>query len=231
MTDRIVLGEEEFLALASLKEIVGGFLHEIAQPLNAIMIASQVIQMKLQRSQVPSEEKAYSIDRLGMITAQVQRANEALESLRHFSRGSGRPFQGDLAGLFKKVRDLMGQQFMSRAIELIIDEEGTSRPLHGQEHLLIGVVVQAMVFARDTVQLIEARHSAKRLPYTKSIKVTLSSHEESVSAMVSWNCGDIPREEFPDPSVHPGLLAAGAVIASLGGALETKDSSLLITFP
>ncbi|MEW6349155.1 MAG: hypothetical protein AB1646_08840 [Thermodesulfobacteriota bacterium] len=231
MNERISLGEEEFVALTSLREIVGGFVHEMAQPLNAIMIASQVIQMKLQRSLAPMEEKAYSIDRLGMITAQVQRANEILEGLRHFSRGSGPAFRGDLAALFKKVRDLMGQQFMSRGIELTLHEEGTSLPVKGEETILLGVVVHAMAVARDSVQLLEARHSAKGLSYSKTIKVSLSSLGDRSSARISWNRGDIPAEELPELAVHARLLAAGQVIASRGGEIEPGDASVSITFP
>ena len=56
--------QEDLLRLASLGEVFGGFAHEIAQPLNAIMIASQVVQLKVERSALPKEEKEFITQRL-----------------------------------------------------------------------------------------------------------------------------------------------------------------------
>ncbi len=45
MESNDLLAHEDILQLTSLREVFGGFAHEIAQPLNAIMIATQVFQL------------------------------------------------------------------------------------------------------------------------------------------------------------------------------------------
>ncbi len=82
METKNCLSQEDLLRLASLGEVFGGFAHEIAQPLNAIMIASQVVQLKVERSDLPEEEKKFVVHRLSIVTSQVQKASEIVESLR-----------------------------------------------------------------------------------------------------------------------------------------------------
>ena len=65
---------DEILHLTSFKEIFGGFAHEIAQPLNALMIAAQVIQFKVEQSILLQDEKSYVLQRLDLMMKQVKRA-------------------------------------------------------------------------------------------------------------------------------------------------------------
>ena len=234
MKDRLSLGEEELVAMASLKEIVGGFIHEIAQPLNAIMIASQVIQMKLQRGQAPEEEKIYSIDRLKVIGSQVQRANEILDSLRGFARGgsSQKARVADLASLVQVVKGLMSQQFTSRGIELTIEGLEHACPVGADPNLVQGVIVMTLAFVRDKVQLIGERHVADDLKHKKSVQVCLMHGEGLPSVRMTWNPGDVPsREDLPEPRSLIGLLAARTLITGAGGTIDHGESSLMITFP
>ncbi len=233
MKDRLSLGDEDLVGMVSLKEIVGGFIHEIAQPLNAIMIASQVIQMKLQRGHAPEEEKAYSIDRLKMIGSQVQRAKEILDSLRGFARGSSQPPRfGDLGAWVQTVKGLMAQQFTSRGIELTLEEPGQSFPVGVDPNTVQGSVVMALAFVRDKCQLIGEWHAANNLKYKKAIKIRLVHVKGLSSVQITWNSGDLPaNHDIPEPPSLVGLRAARAVLASAGGTLERRATGLLIGFP
>lgn len=143
------LSQEDLLRLASLGEVFGGFAHEIAQPLNAIMIASQVVQLKVERSDLPEEEKKFVVHRLNIVTSQVQKASEIVESLRLFS---GASFSGSgetgLKGIFEKVYGLMGQQFISRGIDLKCECDEALPSIRNNPNLLEGVMVQGLAFAR-----------------------------------------------------------------------------------
>ncbi len=234
MKDRLSLGEEELVAMASLKEIVGGFIHEIAQPLNAIMIASQVIQMKLQRGQAPDEEKAYSVDRLKVIGSQVQRANEILDSLRGFARGGSSQAVrvADLATSVQVVKGLMSQQFISRGIELTLEGMEHACAVGADPNLVLGVMVMALAFVRDKVQLIGERHAADDRKHKKSAQVCLMRGEGVSSVRMTWDPGDVPSgEDPPEPRSLVGLLAARTLITGAGGTIEHGKSSLVITFP
>jgi len=59
MEPRDRLPDEDILHLTSLEEVFGGFAHEIAQPLHTIMIASQVLQLKLARTDLADAEKEF----------------------------------------------------------------------------------------------------------------------------------------------------------------------------
>ena len=59
MEIKVPLADEDVLQLTAFEELFAGFAHEIAQPLNAIMIASQVIQLKMEAASLTSDEKAF----------------------------------------------------------------------------------------------------------------------------------------------------------------------------
>ena len=59
MDVKVSLADEDVLQLTAFEELYAGFAHEIAQPLNAIMIASQVIQLKIEATGLTSDEKTW----------------------------------------------------------------------------------------------------------------------------------------------------------------------------
>ncbi len=72
MEIRVPLADEDVLQLTTFEELFAGFAHEIAQPLNAVMIASQVIQIKIDGTSLSPDEKAFFTQRLGIVTSQIQ---------------------------------------------------------------------------------------------------------------------------------------------------------------
>ena len=79
MADINQISQEDVLALIALREVLGGFAHEIAQPLNAIMMASQVVQLGIRRSTLLEEEKSFIAQRLDILSSQVHKAGNILE--------------------------------------------------------------------------------------------------------------------------------------------------------
>ena len=157
------LSPEEILHLTSLREIFNGFTHEIAQPLHTIMIASQVLQLKISRTNFVETDKDFLTQRLDIVVNQIQRATQIIESMRRFARGEqhdGYPINA--RELLNRVQTLMGQQFAGRGIDLIVKSEEGLPSLAGNPAIVEDVLVHCLAFARDTIAL--ARHHPLRPP-------------------------------------------------------------------
>jgi phosphoglycerate-specific signal transduction histidine kinase len=228
-----LLAHEDILHLTALREVFSGFAHEIAQPLNAIMIATQVIQLKLDRSFLTEEEKAFLKQRLGIVTSQAQRASHIVENLRLFSRAnaSGAVPIG-IREAFETIRGLMGQQFIARGIDLTWECDQLPCSTRESMHLIEGVIVQALAFARDCALTIGNWHERKGMPYKKAVDVHLVANNSATRMTITWDRGQFqPSDETMDCSKHIGLSIASSVMTGLGGRLESSVSALTIDFP
>jgi nitrogen-specific signal transduction histidine kinase len=226
------LAQEDLLRLASLGEVFGGFAHEMAQPLNAIMIASQVVQLKVERSDLPEEEKAFIVHRLNIVTSQVQKASRIVERLRVFS---GANFSGigetGLKEVFEKIHGLMGQQFVSRGIELNCECDDALPSIRNNPNLVEGIMVQGLAFARDAIAALGVWHDQRGIPYKKSLTVKFTELEGVCAAHILWDSGALPADvSLMDAQQHTGLATAGTVLASMGGRLEAAGSVIKMTF-
>jgi nitrogen-specific signal transduction histidine kinase len=228
-----LLAHEDILHLTSLREVFGGFAHEIAQPLNAIMIATQVIQLKLDRSLLTEEEKGFLKQRLSIVTGQAQRATQIVENLRVFSRGSpcGAAQKG-IRAAFQAIHGLMGQQFVGRGIQLTWECAELPPGTCENMHLIEGVIVQALAFARDSVSAISSWHEEKGMLYKKKVDVRIAPVDSRSRMAITWDLGELPPTyEMTGFANRAGLFTASSVIAGLGGRLEPSASELTIDFP
>ena len=189
------LPQEDLLRLASLGEVFGGFAHEIAQPLNAIMIASQVVQLKVERSDLPEEEKKFIAHRLNIVNSQVQKASQIVESLRVFSGANVSGFgETGLKGIFEKIYGLMEQQFISRGIEFRCECDEALPSIRNNPNLVEGVMVQGLAFARDAVAALGVWHDQRSIPYKKFLTVRFTELDGVCSADILWDSGGLPAD-------------------------------------
>ncbi len=175
MEIRVPLADEDVLQLTTFEELFAGFAHEIAQPLNAVMIASQVIQIKIDGTSLSADEKAFFNQRLGIVTSQIQKVSHLLESFRGLSRrgqsGLGGP--ADVETIFNRVYSLMAQQFAARGIQVDI-EKTDARPLVLEQFGKIeAAIVQSLAFTRDLISAIGQWHREAQIEYYKSLKIKL----------------------------------------------------------
>jgi signal transduction histidine kinase len=228
------LSPEDILNFASLKELFGGFAHEIAQPLNAIMIASQVIQFKLDRTYLTEEEKGFLKHRLNIVTGQVQKAIEIIESLRAFVKGertNAKPLS--IKQALEKVHGLMGQQFVGRGIDVELDlHEHVSEeyPL-GKPNLVENVIVQALAYSRDTIFRLGQLHDQSGNPYTKKLQVRLIDSDIGATVSLSWKPEDTGVAIPEEIGAHLGLQTASTLLTDLGGSVEVSAAGVIVTFP
>ncbi len=233
MDIKVSLADEDVLQLTAFEELFAGFAHEIAQPLNAIMIASQVIQLKIEATGLTGDEKAFFGQRLDIITSQIQKVSRLLESFRAFSRRglseSGTP--ADVHTVFTRIYSLMSQQFTARGIQVGVEAADPLPPILKQFAKIEGAIVQGLAFTRDTISAIGQWHREAGIEYEKSLQVRLIEVEGTPGMHLLWNNGQIPESAITvHPDHHLGLVAAGSVLKTIGGKIETGDTSLRFIF-
>jgi len=233
MQDVDGLPQEDLLHLHSLREIFGGFSHEMAQPLNAIMIASQVIQLKVQRSSLPDEEKRFFEKRLDIVSSQVQRATHMLESLRSFSdEGTCYPEETTIREIFQRVFEFMRTQFLKRGIDISVDCYGNLPRSQNDLHIIANVFVQVLAYARDSVEAIAQWHERRSAPYEKAATVRLSENHGASAMEIEWALGNFPADgTVIDPKSRMGLVAADLALQAIGGVLHTSAGRVVTRIP
>jgi nitrogen fixation/metabolism regulation signal transduction histidine kinase len=225
------ISHKELLHLISVKEIFGAFAHEIAQPLNAIIIAAQVIQLKLDRSNLPEDEKSFFYQRLAIVASQVRRATTIVEELRDFSRGSV-PWaeRADVGGISETIRHLMSQQFTGRNIELVWELEESLHSVKMDPKVVECVIVQALAFARDVSENLAAQHEEKGMDYKKRVHFFAGSSCSDVQVIVKWD-PPVLTDGFDaafEADKHLGIAESRLVLASSDSAIELVDNSLVL---
>ena len=222
---------KDMLHLLSLGEIFGGFSHEIAQPLNVIMMASQLIRLKAQQAGLEGEDEAYIMQRSDLISSQVRKVADIIETVREFSRGAPAPQAArDIQAVLEKVRGLMGEQFVNRGIDLTWETQvplpdGAGADLTTLEEIM----VQNLAFARDTVQALGAWHEKRQVPYEKRVRVKALDEAGGCMVSLSWDQCGFPEGVFAvEPRSRIGLVLAESIISKMGGSLITTPSGIEI---
>lgn len=225
--------QEDLLHLASLGEVFGGFSHEIAQPLNAILIASQVIQLTVQRSALPAEAKEFFDKRLEIISSQVQRATQMVESLRLFTGAdTSYPEETSIREVFQRVFEFMRTQFLKRGIDITLHSGGSLPLIRDNLHVIESILVQSLAYARDSVQAVARWHESLGTPYEKAATVKLFENRGASTVEIEWSLGKHPDVAMViDPRSRVGLATAHQVLQSMGGTLETTSAKVVTTIP
>lgn len=225
---------KDMLHLLSLRELFGGFAHEIAQPLNVIMMASQLVRLKAQQGGLAAEDEVYLVQRSDLISSQVRKIADVVESLREFIRGTPtREAFGGIQGILDKVRSLMGEQFASRGIDLKWDTQ-VPLPALGSDNwtILEWVMVQNLAFARDTVQFLGAWHEERQADYEKRVKVTALNEAGRCILSVAWDQSRFPDGVFAvEPHSRIGLVLAESIVSEMGGSSTTFPSGIEMILP
>lgn len=233
METKVSLADEDVLQLTTFEELFASFGHEIAQPLNAIMIASQVIQLKMEATSLTGAEKAFFTQRLNIVTSQIQKVSHLLESFRSFSRRGQSESRGpaDVHMVFTRVYGLMAQQFAARGIQVSVEAASDLPLIRKQLGKIEGAIVQGLAFTRDAISAIGQWHRNAGIDYERSLQIKLIEIRGASGVHLSWNNGQMPMEAVAaSPDHHVGLGAARSVLRSMGGALETGDASLRLVF-
>ncbi len=224
---------EELLQLMALSQTLGGFAHEIAQPHNAVMIAAQVIQMRVQKTSLSQEEKKYMSDRLGMITSQVSRATELVESFRAFTQPEAdEESETELNQAFEKIQGLTSQQMMSRGIEFNLSSQSPILTTNLPASTVKSALILCLAYVRESVRVHAEHLRETKQTFTKQIQVDLARGESSVKVTISW---DIEVRELGHTQTalpeSTGYKIARLVLEDMGVIIQQKPGSLIMELP
>jgi signal transduction histidine kinase len=215
-----------------MREILGGFAHEISQPLNAIMIATQVLKLGTQRSGLSPEERNFFLQRLELVASQVRKAGDTIEVLRQFIKGQPSSENGtDLKAAIETILSLMRQQLSGRGIRIVLGLSDTHYSTSLDVQTTESLLVSSLAFARDAVELVGRKHEGEGLPYDKVLEIRLYSDEERPQILIEWQDTFRLHGEQENNSVSCGLQEAASVLSDLGGQINTTRCGVVLQFP
>ncbi len=219
----------DVLHIESLREIFGGFAHEIAQPLNVIMIAVQVIQLKLDRLELPEGEREYLWHRLKTVTAETEKAADMLNTLRYFCKPTPSGQQdASFLPIFEKVYGIMSRQFLNREIQVSYSSD-INFSFNSCVNIIESVLIQGLAFARDSITTLSLWHQNQNIPFEKQLLVSFQQSVEGPSVIFNWSSG--LSEQGCDYRNHVGMCTAELVLGSMGGAVRKHSSGFSLVFP
>ncbi len=146
--------------LAALGVMAAGIAHELNQPLNTIRVISDTALFGRDQGWELNEEELF--EGLKMISRQVLRMSDVIQSIRNFAREDrGKLENIDPNDAIRNVFSMIGKQFEAHGIQIEMDLETNLPPLRGNINALEQVIMNLIVNARQALE--EHRQLNKKL--------------------------------------------------------------------
>jgi|UniRef100_A0A7C4AT73 signal transduction histidine kinase len=223
------LSAAEILRLKALKEAVGGFAHELSQPLNALMIASQVIKMVVEKSALSQSERSFILQRLDIVTTQVRKASNTIDAMRTFVRGAAQTNDAtDVREVVDFTLSLMGQQLSARGIRLV--RNIADYPLLTRLNRAASecIMIAATAYARDLIETQTKEIDEAASEDSRVLEIDAVLVEKSPCIHLHW---PKVRGEGFKVSDEAAFHEACVVMADAGGKIDITSSELTLWFP
>ena len=213
--------------LALLGELSTSLAHEISQPLGAIELTTDNIELHLEQAQGEAN-KDYLASKLQRTRNAAQKARKIIDHLRRFGRNAKEdPTPVDLCGVLYSAADLMQDQFKKSNIGLAVSLPDQTTFVMGHPIQLEQVFLNLLANARDAV----AEHVSD-----PRVSVTLAVEGDLVTVSVADNGPGVPdaiqRDIFDafyttkamGTGTGLGLSVSRGIIADLEGDLTLSSS-------
>ena len=213
--------------LALLGELSASLAHEISQPLGAIELTTDNIELHLEQAQ-GEVNKDYLAGKLQRTRNAAQKARKIIDHLRRFGRNAKEdPTPVDLCGVLYSAADLMQDQFKKSNIGLAVSLPDQTTFVMGHPIQLEQVFLNLLANARDAV----ADHVSD-----PRVSVTLAVEGDLVTVSVADNGPGVPdaiqRDIFDafyttkamGTGTGLGLSVSRGIIADLEGDLTLSSS-------
>jgi PAS domain S-box-containing protein len=168
--------------LAAMGQMIGGFAHELNNPLTSILGASELLQDEKVSDQMRKQ--------LVMLHQQSRRAAEIVQNLMYFSRPPA-PGKSPINITDLMQRTLHLHAYSLRKNNITVDFlPDTSLPMvHGDPHQLMQVFLNL---------LLNAEHAIREVRDRGTLRIRLSKENKSVSATFQDDGPGIPPEILPN---------------------------------
>jgi PAS domain S-box-containing protein len=202
--------------LAAMGQMIGGFAHELNNPLTSILGVAELLQ---------DDETSEPVRKqLGMLQQQARRAADIVQNLMYFSRppASGRS-RINLSELMQRTLALHSYSLRKNNITVDFLPEVALPWVNGDPHQLMQVFLNLILNAEQAIR--EQRDRG-------TLRVRLTSDENSVIAIFQDDGGGIPAQILPsifDPfyttrrpgrGTGLGLSVSRAILREHGGNVE-----------
>jgi PAS domain S-box-containing protein len=168
--------------MANLEKMSAGIAHELNQPLNAIKMGSEYLVM-MNETREKGETDDLSVVS-GEISAQVTRASEIVDRLKHFSRKTD--FSREIIDIntcIREVDKIIRRELFVQDIDFELDLEDSLPVVMAHNNRIEQVIFNLVTNARDAVnQRIESGDKEKG-----RIRITSMSHSDTVTVTVADN--------------------------------------------
>jgi PAS domain S-box-containing protein len=168
--------------LAAMGQMIGGFAHELNNPLTGILGMSEL----LQDSQSPETTRK----QLDMLQQQARRAVEIVQNLMYFSRP---PAPGksaiDLAELVQRTLHLHAYSLRKSNITVDFLPEGSIPPVSGDAHQLMQVFLNLILNSEQAMREVRDRGT---------LRIRLEKHAQAVAVTFQDDGPGIPPDILPN---------------------------------
>jgi len=176
--------------MTTLGEMSAGVAHELNQPLNAIKMGSEYLNMMIESGKKIPEKNLLEVSR--QISEQVDRASEIIDCLREFGRKPD--FAKEKVDINEAVRvaiGIVGQQFRLQNINLTLEVDDGLPPILARKTRIEQVIFNLVANARDAVM---RRKEARPGAVKPAVKIRSFYENEQVALTVTDNGSGIPQD-------------------------------------
>lgn len=140
--------------MTTLGEMSAGIAHEINQPLNAIKMGSEFLEMMIEKNERIPQQDLFNI--VGEVSCQVDRAVNIIRRLRDFGRKAD--FSKEKVMIndpVKSVLDIIGRQLQLQNIDVRLQLGSHLPPILAHHNRIEQVIFNLLTNARDAINLKE----------------------------------------------------------------------------
>ena len=176
--------------MTTLGEMSAGVAHELNQPLNAIKMGSEYLNMMIESGKQIPEKNLVEVSR--QISEQVDRASEIIDRLRDFGRKPD--YAKEKVNINEAVRvtiGIVGQQFRLQNIDVALEMDDRLPPILARKTRIEQVIFNLVANARDAVM---RRKEARPGTVKPAIKIRSFYENERVTLTVTDNGSGMPKD-------------------------------------
>ncbi len=221
---------EEILRLSSLREILGGFSHDMNQPLHASLMAAHILELKLDKLSILAEDRRFLAERVDIITNHIRKAANMVEGLRSFAKGESPPTdRAHLAALFARVYSLMARQFAARGITVKHRHIGSGSFTVDDPVFVETALTLSLAYSRDLLTKASKRLGENQPDDSNVLDVQTITENDRGVIELAWDIGEHEPAYYLDPLAND-LHRALQLLEQRGGSFSISADGLSVTF-